>query len=224
MIDYHIHSYFSDGDQTIKEILATAIRRKLTAIAITDHCDAEGKFMYIRDTKPPRSLIEYISEVRAISENSPLKVYLGLEITAFQNNENMIFPTEFNSLDFILIETFFPQKSYFTEFDPVKFAIQLKSQLEIPVGLAHPTISHIENNFDKIEKNDIFIELNSDKLISKPQEKEDIFDRLKKLLSDSKVKISVGSDAHIIFLIGGVKEIWNFIIANNFKNRLILPP
>ncbi|MFX1450166.1 MAG: PHP domain-containing protein [Promethearchaeota archaeon] len=224
MIDYHIHSYFSDGDQTIKEILTTAIRRKLTAIAITDHCDANGKFMYIRDTKPPRPLIEYISEVRTISENSPLKVYLGLEITAFQNDETIIFPAEFNSLDFILIETFFPQKSYFTEFDPIKFAIHLKSRVKIPVGLAHPTISHIENNFDEIEKNDIFIELNSDKLISKPQEKEDIFNRLKKLLTDSKVKISVGSDAHIIFLIGSVKEIWNFIISNNFKNRLILPP
>ena len=224
MIDYHIHSYFSDGDQTIEEIISTAERRKLTAIAITDHCDANGKFMYIRDTKPPRPLKDYISEFRSASKTAPLKVYLGLEVTSFENNEDILIPTEFNSLDFILVETFFPQKSYITEFNPIKYAIQLKSKVKIPVGLAHPTITHIENNFDLIEKNDIFIELNSDKLISKPYEKVDIFKRLKKLLNSSNVKISVGSDAHIIFLIGGVKEIWDFIIMNNFKNRLILSP
>ncbi|MFX0134081.1 MAG: PHP domain-containing protein, partial [Candidatus Hodarchaeota archaeon] len=112
MIDYHIHSNFSDGDQTIKEIISTAVRRKLTAIAITDHCDADGKFMYIRDTKPPRPLKDYIYEFRSASKIAQLKVYLGLEVTAFENNEDILAPTEFNSLDFILVETFFPQKSY----------------------------------------------------------------------------------------------------------------
>ncbi len=224
MIDYHIHSYFSDGDQTIEEIISTAERRKLTAIAITDHSDADGKFMYIRDTNPPRPLKEYISEVRSASKTTSLKIYLGLEITSFENNDEIFIPIEFNSLDFILVETFFPQKSYFTEFDPIKYAIQLKNKVKIPIGLAHPTITHIENNFDMIEKHDIFIELNSDKLISKPNEKQNTFNRLKDLLDSSNVRISIGSDAHIIFLIGGVREIWDFIITNNFKNRLILPP
>ena len=224
MIDYHIHSYFSDGDQTVEEIISTAMRRKLTAIAITDHCDSNGKFMYIRDTKPPRPLKEYVSEIRAISKNSPLKLYLGIEISNFTNSENVNLPPEFNLMDFILVETFFPQKPNSTKFDPVKYAIQLKDRVDIPVGLAHPTITHIEQNFKLIEEHDIFIELNSDKLISRPSEKENIFNRLLKLLNPSKVKISVGSDAHIIFLIGAVQEIWNFIIKNDLKERLILSP
>ncbi|MHA1298068.1 MAG: PHP domain-containing protein [Candidatus Helarchaeota archaeon] len=224
MIDYHIHSYFSDGDQTIDEIISTAARRNLSAIAITDHCDTSGKFLYIRDTKPPRPLTEYISEIRSSAEKSPLKVYLGIEVTGFSNSETLNYPSAFNLMDFILVETFFPQNPYSTKFDPIKYAIQLKHKLKIPVGLAHPTITHIENNFELIKKHDIFIELNSDKLISNPSEKKQIFDRLLDLLKSSKIKISVGSDAHIIFLIGGVRTIWEFIQENNLESRLILTP
>ncbi|MHA1377543.1 MAG: PHP domain-containing protein [Candidatus Helarchaeota archaeon] len=224
MIDYHIHSIFSDGDQTIEEIIKTAIRRKLSAVAITDHCDTNGKFMYLRDTKPPRPLSEYINKIKEISKHSTIKLYLGVEISGSSNNKEFSYPKEFNMMDFILVETFFPQNPYSTKFDPLKYAIQLKKNLDIPVGLAHPTITHIENYFEIIKKNDIFIELNSDKLLSNPSEKKHIFNRLKKLLSCCKVKISVGSDAHIIFLIGGVQEIWDFVIENDFYDRLILKP
>lgn len=224
MIDFHIHSYFSDGDQTIKDIVSTAVRRKLSAVAITDHCDTKGNFMYIRDTKPPRPLKEYISEIRNIKKKSSIKIYLGLEISGSSNNKKFTYPKEFEMMDFILVETFFPQNPYSTKFDPLKYAIQLKNKIKIPVGLAHPTITHIENNLELIEENDLFIELNSDKLISKPTEKEEIFRRLLNFLKRNKAKISIGSDAHIIFLIGAVHEIWNFVVKNNLENRLILSP
>lgn len=224
MIDYHIHSYFSDGDQTIEEIISTAVRRNLTAIAITDHCDINGKFIYLPSTSPPHPIKDYILEIRSASRNSILKIYLGIEISIFSSFENVKCPIEFNSMDFILIETFPARTPHIVKFDPLKYAIQLKENVQIPVGLAHPTLTYIENNFKTIEKNDIFIELNSDKLIPKPNEKEKIFNQLAKIIISSKIKISIGSDAHIIFSIGGVKDIWNFLMENEFQDRLILPP
>ena len=37
MFDYHIHSDYSDSDQTLKQILNQARQRNLEAIALTDH-------------------------------------------------------------------------------------------------------------------------------------------------------------------------------------------
>ncbi|NVM30656.1 MAG: hypothetical protein HWN65_17585 [Candidatus Helarchaeota archaeon] len=42
------------------------------------------------------------------------------------------------------------------------------------------------------------------------------------LHSTSKVQLSIGRDAHIIFLIGAMKPIWEFMVANDFLKRLIL--
>ena len=42
MIDLHIHSNYSDGSDSIEEIVAQACALKLTQIAITDHNTMEG--------------------------------------------------------------------------------------------------------------------------------------------------------------------------------------
>lgn len=42
MIDLHIHSHYSDGTDTIEQIIAKAKALKLTQIAITDHNTIEG--------------------------------------------------------------------------------------------------------------------------------------------------------------------------------------
>ena len=104
MIDFHIHSRFSDGDQTPQEIVEVALRRKLSAIAITDHCDITGRFMYLRDVSEPRPLREYVDETRNLPPTESLKVFLGIAISGFSTDAAP--PPEFSELDFILIETF----------------------------------------------------------------------------------------------------------------------
>ena len=220
MIDFHIHSYFSDGDQSPQEILDIATRRKLSAIAITDHCDNVGQFMYLRDVSNPRPLREYIDEIRSLPRNKAVEVFIGLELCDFANP--LPFPPEFSELDFLLIETF-PIKPLKTPFNPIEKAQQLKKECSCPIGLAHPTLQNIEQNIDQIDQYSLFIELNFDKLIAHPAEKDRIFKRIAELLqSTSKVQISIGSDAHIIFLIGAVKSIWEFVVEHDFLNRLIL--
>jgi len=220
MIDFHIHSYFSDGDQSPQEILNIATRRKLSAIAITDHCDNVGQFMYLRDVSKPRPLREYIDEIRNLPPNNAVQVFIGLELCNFANSHP--FPPEFSELDFLLVETY-PIKPLKIPFNPVEKAQELKNQYSYPIGLAHPTLQNIEQNIDEIDQYSLFIELNFDKLISHPTERDHIFKRTAELLqSTSKVQISVGSDAHIIFLIGAVKPIWDFLVKNDFLDRLIL--
>jgi len=221
MIDFHIHSYFSDGDQSPKEVVEIAKRRRLSAIAITDHCDISGQFMYLRDISKPRPLREYIDEVRNLPPVDFLEVFLGIEISGYSSNSAP--PSEFAELDFILVETFPAQTPMQQTFDPIEKVLELKKNYTVPVGLAHPTLPHIERNIEVLDKNGIFIELNVDKLIANPKEQEHVLQRTAELLhSYPSVKISVGSDAHIIFIIGAVKPIWEFLVRNDFLNRVIL--
>ncbi len=220
MIDFHIHSYFSDGDQSPKEILEVAQRRRLSAFAITDHCDISGRFIYIRDVSPPRPLREYIDEIRNLPLNKLVKIFIGLELCDFSSFTG--YPPEFSELDFLLIETFPAQTPQFKSFDPIKEAISLKQKFHFPIGLAHPTLPDIEKNVDQLDQNDLFIELNVEKLLT-PSKEQEILHKLAEILhSTSKIQLSIGSDAHIIFLIGAVKPIWDFVVKNDFLDRLIL--
>ncbi|MHA1359589.1 MAG: PHP domain-containing protein [Candidatus Helarchaeota archaeon] len=221
MIDFHIHSYFSDGDQTPQEILEVAERRKLSAIAITDHCDISGHFMYLRNVANPRPLREYIDEFRSLPKEKGVNVFLGLELCDFSTMTNI--PPEFSELDFLLVETFPAQTPQYKIFDPLEEAIKLKRHFSFPIGLAHPTLSDIEKNLDQLDKNNIFIELNNEKLLNPPKDRAQILQRTAELLhSSSNIRLSLGSDAHQIFLIGAVKPLWLFLIEHNFEDRLIL--
>ncbi|MFX1293885.1 MAG: PHP domain-containing protein [Promethearchaeota archaeon] len=220
MIDFHIHSYFSDGDQTPREILEVAKRRKLYAIAITDHCDTTGRFMYLRDVSKPRSLRDYITEIRSLPSTELIQIFLGLELCNFSTHTK--YPPNFSELDFLLIETFPAQNPTQKTFDPIEEAINLQKEFSLPIGLAHPTLQDIEQNIEQIEKYNLFVELNVEKLLI-PSKEQEILQILAKILhSTSKIKISIGSDAHLIFLIGAVKPIWDFIVNNDFLKRLIL--
>lgn len=222
MIDYHIHSDFSDGDMSIEEIVSTATRRKLDAIAITDHISSDGKFMYLRHTKPPLPLKTYMNKIKSISIDTKLKVFAGVEISDFADSGDPIAP-EFSQMDLILVETQKPRGPTNPNFDPIARAKTIKNQFKnIPVGLAHPTIDFVKKNIDKFVKHNIFLELNGDKLSRNHTNLDSVFKKLKNLiLKNKELRISIGSDAHQIYMIGSVKPIWNFIQTNDFLNRII---
>lgn len=54
IIDLHIHSTFSDGELTPEQIVATAVRKEITIISITDHDEMAG---YVKARKKMRQLI-----------------------------------------------------------------------------------------------------------------------------------------------------------------------
>ena len=65
-IDMHIHSNISDGDRPVAEIIDIAFRKKLDAIAITDH-----------DT---------LEHLKYIPRNPKVKVIAGIEISTIDKN------------------------------------------------------------------------------------------------------------------------------------------
>jgi len=181
-----------------------------------------GKFMYLRAVEEPKPLSVYIEDIERVTRDAPIPIYKGLEICEFFPDYEDNIPTIFKSLDFVLVETFAVQNPSANRFDPLKEAITLKKMLPIPVGLAHPTIDYIQKNITELEKSEIFLELNSDKLFRDPTGKENTLKKLKfELESHPNVRLSVGSDAHIMFTIGAIKEIMDFIVAHNLLDRII---
>ncbi len=72
MIDLHIHSFFSDGQLCISEIVRRAEEKGYKAIAVTDHAD--------------RSNIDFIIErlvpaAKELCEYTKIKVIAGIELT-----------------------------------------------------------------------------------------------------------------------------------------------
>jgi len=70
-VDYHIHSAYSDGKNTIGEIISYAERRGLREIAITDHV-----------WKTSTWVNKYVAEIKRLRETRTMRVYIGLEAKA----------------------------------------------------------------------------------------------------------------------------------------------
>ncbi|MBU1044316.1 MAG: PHP domain-containing protein [Candidatus Omnitrophica bacterium] len=68
-IDLHIHTNFSDGTFTPEEVVAYAIKSKLSAIAITDHDCIDG-----------------IAPCELAAQNTDLEIIPGVELSAEINN------------------------------------------------------------------------------------------------------------------------------------------
>ena len=64
MIDLHVHTIYSDGEKTPKEIIDMAIEKNIDVIAITDHDTIDG-----------------IEEALNYSKNKSIKVIPGIEIS-----------------------------------------------------------------------------------------------------------------------------------------------
>ncbi len=72
MIDLHVHTNFSDGSYSPRDVVRRAVKRGLKAIAITDHDTIEG-----------------LSEAVAESELHGLEILTGLEISAESGKGNI---------------------------------------------------------------------------------------------------------------------------------------
>ena len=75
--DYHTHSYYSDGRQSIQEIVQAADRRGLQEVAITDH----GPLAAVIGVKKATSYLEMREQIEAINQDREpgKRVLLGAE-------------------------------------------------------------------------------------------------------------------------------------------------
>jgi putative hydrolase len=77
-VDFHIHTDFSDGEGSVREVLEFAQKKGLRAIAITDHFEPEEASL----EQEKKKLLEHFKQIDEISKLYNLKVYKGCEVEA----------------------------------------------------------------------------------------------------------------------------------------------
>lgn len=225
--DFHIHTKWSDGICTCREVAEYAVSKGMRLIGIADHFSMDPE----KNPKIARRLPDYYEEIRALDEEfrSQIRIKVALEVDArtydFLSDKSIETLTSHN-FDYYLFEYVTDPYSYYPieTRDPILIISKIKKFKEIlsdscPVGIAHMEVRYLKD--DKLEKvieklleTQLFVELNT----SKDNYKHEKF---QKILEEKDIKLSVGSDAHIQTRIGDIEYPLNLLKRYNATNRLI---
>ncbi len=212
ILDLHNHTRFSyDGHNTVFEVVENAIENGVDVIGITDH-----QFSIKNRIK------EYIAAVPAAKKvyEGKIRILCGLEIGTRPAPQD--FPAELSSLlDFCLFESLDDDRAM----DLYEF-FEWRRLFKCPAGLAHTDVFKLcekyGDNVLKVFKNDnVFWEINFSgnynyyfDLITNQ--------RKQKLISESGIKLSVGSDLHWVGDFNKNKLVETNEFARRLKNPLAL--
>ncbi|MDO8664221.1 MAG: PHP domain-containing protein [Candidatus Liptonbacteria bacterium] len=72
MVDFHMHSTYSDGSQSVRELIGQASENGVTMLSMTDHDTTAG-----------------ISEAQKLGAEMGVKIIPGIEITTAKNNKGL---------------------------------------------------------------------------------------------------------------------------------------
>jgi HisJ family histidinol phosphate phosphatase len=142
LMDMHNHSQWSDGANTLQEMVENAIKQGVTHFAITDH---------LKTSKCPSvnvvDLTAYIAEIRLVAEHyrEKIMVFAGIEVNAATFAE-INRPETFvalSQLDFVLWEYVDQRKTSLrlTELP------ELMKNVGIPYGLAHTSLLKLAEKY-----------------------------------------------------------------------------
>ncbi len=207
--DLHNHTKFSyDGHDSVRDVVENAVQNGVDVIGITDHQFSIGE-----------RIGEYIAEVRKIGREyeGKIKVLCGLEIGTRPK------PTDFpaiisEKLDYCLFESLDDRHAM----DLYEF-FEWKRMFKCAVGLAHTDIFGLCDKYGDdllkvLKRDNVFWEINFsgnytyyyDFITNREKQR---------LISDSGIKISVGSDLHWI----GDFDIKKLTQTNELAKRLKNP-
>ena len=206
-MDLHVHTTYSDGSSEPRAVVEKAIGLGIRSLGITDHYGGLERYSIVS----PARLDEYIAELKRLKQfyQDKIDVWVGLETAIL---DGLPF-SQLNKLDYILFEDIEmnPRLGYFVS--------QVKPNLRIPVGMAHPQILLLEKSIDILEKEGIFIELNthySDRY--KGNWARTVWNKL----ASKDICISVASDAHDIRRVGDTGDAVRFIKENGLSEKVWL--
>ncbi|MHC1590806.1 MAG: PHP domain-containing protein [Candidatus Helarchaeales archaeon] len=215
LYDFHIHSEWSDGDDSIVDIITSAKDKGMKIIGINDH------FSEIKASVPqePEGLNDYIIDIKETASEigDGLIVLVGLEFDAFPPEDMDLKILE--KFDYLLFEEFFPLPK-------IKKLCSLRKKIKNPeMGISHANFAWPPQVFQKVlsmlEEARIFLEFNANYTAN--------FESILKmqndsLLANSKVPLSIGSDSHSYKTIGSFDFAYEFAkkVCPDFEDRLIL--
>lgn len=99
LADYHTHTVYSHGKNTIEENVAAAYEKGLSQIAITDHGFNHAVFPVKRD-----ELESQRKEIKEIKDKYPIDILLGVEANIISKDGRVdILPDDYNRLDVVIV-------------------------------------------------------------------------------------------------------------------------
>ncbi|MFX1516719.1 MAG: CpsB/CapC family capsule biosynthesis tyrosine phosphatase [Promethearchaeota archaeon] len=210
IIDYHIHTSFSDGFFSPRDMIQAAAERGIQEVCITDHYSS---------WQPALSELEfeeYFSTLHDIRRNESLdiKIFIGIEVNL--STIEILDPLQDFQWDLILFEYVFTESTWKKKFHQLlNFK---KKNPNYNIGLAHTRFTRVsESDLDyvlnKIRESDIIIELNT----SYGNYMEQCFNYL-----DEEYWYSVGSDAHHKYSLGNTTLAVNFLKSRNIPLSRII--
>jgi DNA polymerase (family 10) len=220
LIDFHIHSTFSDGLYDIMDIAAYALKKEFKVIGISDHFNTRK----VRSIEPGK-IKNYIEEIESL--DLPIKIYKGIEIDFSPRTDlSLLRKTIFESIDYILFE--YVNDSSMMGY-PLWRLLEIYEDIGKPIGLAH---NNIQKNFNSINREDfldllethnIFLEINTNINYSILGEYYySISEEFFKSIKGRSIPVSIGSDMHnnleeMLNVKKGIKFVESLGIEENVK-------
>ncbi len=225
-LNLHIHSIYSDGRNTIEQIVKKALKTGLDYICITDHFTDSWKADLIPNLNNLDKIKRYLEEISQFKEflkkeNKNLTLFKGVEIDISSSETYIINNISPNKFDLILFE-------YLESFEGIAFVKRIleywkkENYEEFPlIGLAHfdPSffiIRGLDTLIEFLKQYDIIVEFNSSYPQFYSRKHEIFYNKLK----DSGIKVSIGCDSHHISSLRDIESPYKMIEFYNLEENL----
>jgi len=202
-INLHIHSIFSDGKNSIRQIVESALNLNLDYIAITDHFTNSWKD-WVSKLKNTDIISEYLEEITQCQNHlkeysKKLTVLKGLEVDLGSSAQFIKKNIQVSKFDLILFE-------YLQDVDTLAFVKNIinfwkrttRKWDDLPIiGLAHLDPSYfIHDNLDILisflKNYSIYFEFNPSYPTYYSRQNEIFFDKLR----EKNIPVAIGCDSH----------------------------
>ena len=158
--DFHIHTIFSDGMNTVNEIISEAEKIGYSWIVFSDHSPVKGNNYRLDNDKFSR----FIDAATAASFKTPLSVYKSIEADISPEGVLMFPDRWLKDLDFIIVSMHENITDYNKTLRRIETAVK---EPEVKV-FAHPfygldhnyNTDYLENLLDILEETDTAVEFN----------------------------------------------------------------
>ncbi len=228
-LNLHIHSKFSDGKNSISQIVSAALDKGLDYICITDHFTNSWKADIIPNLNSLAKIEMYLDEIDQfqkylLEEERQMALFKGIEIDLSSTEKfivNNILPTRFDILLFEYLESI--EGIFFIKKIINYWKGKAKNPTDFPlIGLAHFDPSFFVINgmnilIDFLTENQIFFEFNTSYPQFYSRKYRSFFDQLK----ERNVLISIGCDSHHISTLKDIEEAYDRIKFYELESNLI---
>jgi len=231
-VNLHIHSKYSDGKNSVSQIVSAALTKGLDYICITDHFTNSWKADVIPNLNSLNKIELYLKEInqfqkQLLDEERQMALFKGIEIDLSSTEKfiiNTVSPIRFDILLFEYLENI--ESIFFIKKIINHWKRRYKNSKDFPlIGLAHfdPSFFLIDGMnilIDFLKDYRVFFEFNSNYPQFYSQKYRYFFNKLK----ENNILVSSACDSHNITTLKDLEEVYDRIkfyeLENNFLDLI----